>query len=53
MIAVLQRITNIYATFKYIHFSENLEKIISSFYHEIKLTKRKIVFAVILNNDNP
>lgn len=53
MIAVLKRITSIYATFKYLHFSDNLEKIVSGFYHEIKLTKRKIVFAVVLSNDNP
>jgi hypothetical protein len=42
-----------YATFKFFHFCEDLPKTITNNYQEIKLTKRKIVFAVLVPPDNP
>jgi hypothetical protein len=49
----LGQIAFTYATFKYFHYSEELQKVISSYYHEIKLTKRKIIFAVVVPPENP
>lgn len=50
---VLGQMAFTYATFKYFLFSEDLQKVISSYYHEIKLTKRKIIFAVVVPPENP
>jgi len=53
MQSTLKRIAETYATFKCIPHSEALQKNINEHYHEIKLTKRKVVFAVLLPADNP
>jgi hypothetical protein len=49
----LGQIAFTYATFKFFHYCEDLQKAISSYYHDIKLTKRKIIFAVVVPPENP
>jgi len=44
---VLDGITQKYATFKYMEFNEMLEKEANKHYQEIKLTKRKKIFAIM------
>jgi len=48
----MEGLARTYATFKYLEYSSDLLKEINQHYHQIKLTKRVVIFAV-LTPDNP
>lgn len=49
---VLTEIQHTYANFRFFHMHEDLSKAINQQYTEIKLTKRKKTFAVLMPNDS-
>lgn len=52
VLALVRAIATTYSTFRFLHHSPDLDKCITRQYDEIRLTKRTIVFAILLP-DNP